>query len=265
MKLKFTKQLMEEKFKNGDFDSYAVAVGVNGADELITSGNVNKDTYFDIASMGKVLVTSTLILHAIGENRLSLDDTLDSFFENVPEEKKNITVKQLLAHTSSIVRISIPDRIADCGKNTVAEYILNSPIAFNPGSEYRYSCNGYILLGYILEKLYKMPLDEIYEKYIVKPLGMTRSRFNIGKDEKNAAVCCRWKHFGKIIADDENVYTLGGIAGNAGSFSSADDIKKFIKAVLDKDERLYKKSCSIWLKPITVLIHVKVRALDIKL
>ena len=47
MKLKFTKQLMEEKFKNGDFDSYAVAVGVNGTDELITSSNVTKDTYFD--------------------------------------------------------------------------------------------------------------------------------------------------------------------------------------------------------------------------
>lgn len=93
-----------------------------------------------------------------------------------------------------------------------------------------------------------MPLDESYKEFIVKPLGLTRSRFNIKIDEDNAAICCRWKHFGKSIADDENVYTLGGIAGSGGSFSSANDINKFIKAVLNKDERLYKKNSTMWQK-----------------
>lgn len=241
MKLKFTEQLMHNKLKEQEFDSYAVLVGISGDEKLITSENVNKDTYFDVASMGKVLVTSTLILHAVDDGRLRLDDTLNNFFENVPEEKKNITIKQLLTHTSGIVRVPIPDRIADCGKDTITEYILDSAPAFEPGSNYIYSCNGYILLGYILEKVYNMSLNEIYKKYIVEPLGLTRSRFNIKKDEDNAAICCRWKHFGKIIADDENVYTLGGIAGSGGSFSSVDDINKFIKAVLKKDERLYKE------------------------
>ncbi len=241
MNLNFTEQLMQDKLKKNDFDSYAVLVGINGDEKLITSKNVNEDTYFDVASMGKVLVTSTLVLHTVDVGKLALDDKLTKFFKNIPKDKENITVRQLLTHTSGIVRVPIPDRIADCGKDVVAEYILGSKLAFEPGTDYEYSCNACILSGYILEKIYGMPLDEIYEKLLVKPLGLTRSRFNIKKDEENAAICCRWKYFGKSMADDENVYTLGGIAGSGGSFSSADDINKFVKAVLNKDERLYKK------------------------
>ena len=241
MNLNFTKKLLNTKLNNGDFDSYAVTVSLNGQEKLITSENVNKDTYFDVASMGKVLVTSTLILRAIGEEKLKLTDTLDKFFEAVPEDKRDITVQQLLTHTSGIVRHQISDRVADCGKAKIAEFILESPLAFEPGSNYIYSCNGYVLLGFILEKLYDMPLDEIYAENIVKPIGLTRSRFNVGFDAENTAVCYRWKDVGKIPADDENVYTMGGIAGSGGSFSSADDIDKFIKAVIKKDERLYKE------------------------
>lgn len=96
------------KLKEQELDSYAVLVGISGDEKLITSENVNKDTYFDVASMGKVLVISALILHTVDDGRLRLDDTLNNFFENVPEEKKNITIKQLLTHTSGIVRVPIP-------------------------------------------------------------------------------------------------------------------------------------------------------------
>ena len=184
MNLNFTEQLMQDKLKKNDFDSYAVLVGINGDEKLITSKNVNEDTYFDVASMGKVLVTSTLVLHAVDVGKLALDDKLTKFFKNIPKDKENITVRQLLTHTSGIVRVPIPDRIADCGKDVVAEYILGSKLAFEPGPDYEYSCNACILSGYILEKIYGMPLDEIYEKLLVKPLGLTRSRFNIKKMKK---------------------------------------------------------------------------------
>lgn len=241
MNLNYTKQLLKEKLNNNDFDSYAIKVFINGRKEVMTSENVNMDTYFDVASMGKVLVTSTLILKAIGEKKLNLTDTLDSFFETVPEDKKDITLHQLLTHTSGIVRIPIPNRVADCGKDKIAELILDTPLAFKPGSDYVYSCNGYILLGFILEKLYGMPLDVIYRETTVKTLDLTRSRFKIALDEKNAAICYRCKDVGKIPCDDENVYTMGGVAGSGGSFSSLNDIDKFIKAILEKDNRLYKE------------------------
>ena len=85
MNLNHTEKLIDEMFREKDFDSYAVLVSKDGQERSLMSDNVNEDTYFDIASMGKVLVTSTLILNAVGNGKLSLDDTLDKFFENVPK------------------------------------------------------------------------------------------------------------------------------------------------------------------------------------
>ena len=154
MHLENTNNLLHRKFNNLDFDSYGVFVSVGNESEFLHSKNVNSDTYFDIASMGKVLVTSTLVLMTVDKNMLSLDDTLDSFFTDVPIDKKNITIKQLLTHTSGIIRYDIPQKYADFGSDAVAEFIINTPLAFEPETKYAYSCNGMILLGYILEKIY---------------------------------------------------------------------------------------------------------------
>lgn len=78
--LNSSEKLIDKMIKEKDFDSYAVLVSKDGQERSLMSDNVNKDTYFDIASMGKVLVTSTLILNAVGNGSLSLDDTLDKFF-----------------------------------------------------------------------------------------------------------------------------------------------------------------------------------------
>lgn len=154
----------------------------------IYSDNADKDTYFDIASMGKVLITSTLILKAIGENKLSLYDTLDNFFDKVPADKRNITIEQLLTHTSGIVRCFIPREVADKGNEAVAEHIINNPLAYKPGEGKIYSCNAFILLGFILEKIYSMPLDKLFYEYTKKTLNLTRSKFNIAISEENAAI-----------------------------------------------------------------------------
>ena len=95
-KLVNTEKLLKEKVADGRISEYALAIGYGEDEWLFTSDNVNEDTYFDAASLGKVFPTATLALRAIGDGRLSLDDTLDKFFPNVPSDKKNITVKQLM-------------------------------------------------------------------------------------------------------------------------------------------------------------------------
>lgn len=239
MNLGNTKRLLEQMYADERFGCYAVAVYKQGERELITSDNVGEDTYFDVASIGKVIVTATLILQTVDAGKLHLTDTLDMFFDSVPADRAKITVKQLLTHTSGIIRHTIPNRAADIGHDAVAEYIITKPLAYAPGSDYRYSCNGYILLGFILEKIYGMSLDKIYEEHLVRPLGLTRSRFNVPIDEPNAAVCYRWKYPGKLRCDDEIVYTLGGIAGNGASFTSVKDLETFIRAVMAKSPLLY--------------------------
>ena len=92
MLLKNVEILMNNKLQNRDFDSYAVYVKVGENEYVIMSENVNEDTYFDIASCGKILVTTPLILQSIDRGLLSLDSTLEEFFDNVPVDKKNITI-----------------------------------------------------------------------------------------------------------------------------------------------------------------------------
>ncbi len=238
MHLENTQKWMNNGLTAHRFGSYAVLVSKKGETALLTSPDVNADTYFDIASMGKVLVTAPLILHAVGEGQLRLEDTIARFWP-VSADKRSITVKQLLTHTSGIVRIPLSPEAAAHGNDALAAQILANPLAFAPGSNYRYSCNAYILLGFIAEKIYGAPLDRLFEQYIKKPLGLTRSRFNIAIDEPNAAVCYRWREAGSIRADDENVKVMHGVAGSGASFWTLRDIDQFCRAVMDKNPRLY--------------------------
>ena len=239
MRLDKTKAFMEKLKKEGRCNSYAVLFKCGKDRCFISSDNVDLNTYFDIASMGKILVTATLILKAIGEEKLSVNDTLDMFFDDVKEDRKNITVKQLLTHTSGIVRCHIPREVADKGSDAVAKLIMDNPLAYNPGEGKIYSCNAYILLGFIAEKIYKMPLDEAFYKYIKKALGLTKSGFNIDINEPNAAVSYRRKEVGEYRSDDENVYSMRGVAGNGAEFFTMADLEKYCDAVMEKSEKLY--------------------------
>lgn len=238
MNLEKTKKLIEDGVRDRRFDSFALLVKKGSEKRILTAPGTDSDTYFDIASMGKVLVTATLILRAVGEGKLSLSDTLDKFFR-VPDDRKNITVGQLLAHTSGIIRVNIPQWVADAGKDVIADFIIDNPLAYTPGTKYIYSCNAYILLGFIAEKVLGDTLDKLYEKYIKSPLGLTRSRFNIALDEPNAALSCKRRDVGFYRVDDENVYSMRGVAGNSAEFWTLSDVDRYLEAVEAKSDKLY--------------------------
>ena len=234
-----TKALMEKKCLNRDLDTWIIRVFSHGDEGIIASDNANEDTLFDIASCGKILHTTPLILQAAGEGRLTLDSTLAEFFPDAPEEKKPVTVRQLLTHTSGIVRIPLPREICAQGLEATAAHILSAPLRFAPGTDYIYSCNGMILLGFILEKLYGKTLETLFQERLFKPLGMTRSCFRISLTEENAAICyTRASHEGSCF-DDDNIRALGRVCGSGGSFFTLHDITRYLKAVRSRDEKLY--------------------------
>lgn len=224
------------------YTSYALVCGYGDEEWVYTSPDVNLDTYFDAASVGKVFPTSTLALKAISEGLLSLDDTLEKFFPNTPEDKKNITVKHLLTHTSGILRSEFPKDIGLGGREALIEHIFSLPVAFAPEEYYAYSCDAILLLGFIVEKCFGMTLDAALTELINKPLGLKRSKYNIKIDEENAATCYHYNFTPKEPWDDINVCEMHGIpAGNGGGFCTAGDLRIFVKALLAKDERLYDK------------------------
>lgn len=87
-----------------------------------------------------------------------------------------------------------------------------------------------------------MPLDQAFYRYLAEPLGLSRARFNIDIHEENAAVCYTREHVGKFRSDDCNVCNMQGIAGSGAQFFSIADIRTFIQAIMERDERLYDRS-----------------------
>lgn len=231
---------IENKLQSRDFTSYALLVGYGENEWQYTSPDVNLDTYFDAASLGKVFPSTALALQAIGKGLLSLDDTLEKFFPFIPDDKKNITVYNLLTHTSGLIRRPYPEKLGLRGRDGVAEFIFSNPLVYETGTSFAYCCDGIMLLGLILEKVLECTLEEAFERYIKQPFGMTRSTYHIALDEENSVLCNHRADLGGLIYDDDNVRQLCGIpAGNGGLFVTAGDLKKFVKALIAKDPRLY--------------------------
>ena len=237
LNLAHTEALMRKKAANEEFDSYAVYVKYGDREHTFFSENVNEQTYFDIASCGKILITTPLTLQAVAEGKLTLDSTIDCFLPGVPIDKKAITIQHLLTHTSGIVR----HQYVNSEREAVIAEILARPLAYEIGQDYRYSCSGMVLMGYILENIYQKPLEQLFEERLKKPLGYERSKFNIAVDEENAAICYHSKDVAGFSSpwDDNNNRVLRTTVGHGGQFFTPADIKKFTKAVLEKDERLY--------------------------
>jgi len=241
MNLKYTQALMRRMADEKRFDSYAVQVKVGTDYERFFSENVNGDTLFDIASCGKVLHTTTIAFQMMDEGKLSLDSTLGDFFPYAPEDKKRITIRQILTHTSGIIRYPLQAELCAQGTDAIAKEILSKPLAFEPGSLYTYSCNAMNLLGFIEEKIDGKLMEQMFMERVKKPMGMTRSCFKILPEEKNVAVCHRQRPPFPICFDDENVTAMNRVCGAGGSFFSPNDVRVFVEGVMAKDERLFKK------------------------
>lgn len=131
-------------------------------------------TVFQSGSVGKQF-TATLVMQLIGEGRLSLDDRLSKFFPNGPAAWREITIRQMLSHTSGISesfysKVNIQLEYAD---TTVMRLIGEQPLDFTPGSKWRYSNPGYVMLGYVIEKVTGRFYGDLLEERIFGPLGMT--------------------------------------------------------------------------------------------
>ena len=244
------KALLEAGVKEGAMPCYAVAVG--RGDEVFfreIGGNracypdplpLTEDTLFDMASLSKLMGTSMAALRLIDRGKLRLTDKVGDFFENC-YGKEEITIFQLMTHTSGITSFFHMWKM-NIDPADAAKVIMERPLAAPTGSTVIYSCMGYILLGKILEKICGEPLDQIVKKEVLDPLGMsdtcycpTEERICVSTEKKldSDGYICGHVH-------DENAYSIGGVSGNAGLFSTLDDCIKFA-SLLSRDAQGYLK------------------------
>ncbi len=199
-----------------------------------TEKKVNMDTIFDIASMSKIVSTTMVTLKLLELDIIRLDDKIDNFFD-VKEDKKNITIKNLLTHTSGLNASFNLSKVSSSYDDGI-KAILDSKLECNPGEKVIYSCMGYILLGNILEKVSGKSLDKLSREIVFGPLEMKNTRYGVIEDDNVASTEYDKanKRYLKGIVHDENSRFLNGISGNAGVFSTIKDLENFALMLLNK-------------------------------
>ena len=194
-------------------------------------GQLDSHTLFDIASVTKMVVTTSLALIALDKGLIHLEDPVSRYFD-CPPDKEAWTIRHLLTHTIGYGHKSL----CEGDPADVAGKILHIPCDIPVGSDVLYSCPGFILLGKLLEKVYGAPLNVLFKEKVATPLGMNDSVFlpkggaivNSNQDEADR---------GKV--NDYNCRYLGGVAGNAGLFSHMDDMSRFVKMLRENGHPLF--------------------------
>ncbi len=193
------------------------------------------DTVFDLASLTKSIATSTsmMVLLERGKVRLA-DKVVDYFPEFAPNGKDQITVEQLLLHTSGLIADNPLSDYND-GPAKAFERINNLKAQTEPGTKFTYSDVNFILLGELVEKLSGEPLDVFSRKNVFEPLGLTDTTFNPDAtlSDRAAPTEQRDGHWMQGQVHDPRSFKLGGVAGHAGLFSTADDLAVFAQMLLD--------------------------------
>lgn len=217
-----------------------ICVRIGKAEQILldyyksTEQELNADTLFDMASVSKILSATQLALIAIDRGLLDLEDTVSRY---MPDYQGEMTIRHLMTHTMGIGHKNLC-REGNTYEN-IGEYILTIPSDIPAGSDVLYSCPGFILLGKILEKVYGERLDQLFDRYIAKPLGMIHTCYKPAAAENMVLACPDDPEKG--IVHDYNCRFLGGIAGNAGIFSCVSDLDLFCHMLLRQGEPLYAK------------------------
>lgn len=209
-----------------------LAVRIGRRDEILhdhfqsTERELTEKTLFDMASVTKVVATTTLALIALDRGLIKLDTPVSQFWP-VPEDKKTLTVFHLLTHTLGYGHQKLFE--PDVEYSMIQELILSYPCLSAPGTETRYSCPGFILLGRIVETVLGIPLDAAFEQYVARPLGMISSTFH---PDPAQTVNSNRTPESRGLVNDYNSRFLGGVCGNAGLFSNMADITRYVKMML---------------------------------
>jgi len=197
------------------------------------------DTIYDLASLTKVVATTPAIMRLLEGGEIRLWDPVKRFLPEFSTGlKQEVRIFHLLTHTSGLPPYSNAWRYAKDSAE-LKEELLKTDLSYKTGTNTVYSCLNFIFLGYIIEKITLSSLDKFVKGHIFTPLGMEDTDF-LPKDISKVAPTC--KRDGKILRgepDDELAYYQGGVSGNAGLFSTAQDLYKYARSYINPEYSIF--------------------------
>jgi uncharacterized protein YbbC (DUF1343 family)/CubicO group peptidase (beta-lactamase class C family) len=237
--------VMKEAIASKDIPGGVVLVGHNGRvvyrkaygyraleprRELMTV-----DTVFDMASLTKVIATTTSVMQLVEQGKVKPNDSVDKYIPEFAQNgKEDVTVRQLLTHYSGLA----PDLDLTTiwgGKATAYAMAFAQKPQVPPGSRWIYSDINFITLGALVERVCGDSLDHYTQAHIFAPLSMTHTRFLPPPSWRAKIAPTQYDDTGHMLrgeVHDPTAHRMGGVAGHAGLFSTADDVSKFAQALL---------------------------------
>jgi CubicO group peptidase (beta-lactamase class C family) len=201
---------------------------------------IPEESIYDLASLTKVIATTTAAMILVDEGKLDLDAKVQDYLpEFTGEMKDQVTIKHLLTHRSGLA----PGRQLWKTARTPAEarqQVLESKLQQRPGALFNYSDLGPDVLGWVIERISGQRLDVFTEERIFGPLGMDDTGFRPNQALKSRIAPTEvtpprgYPVRGEVA--DESAFTLGGIAGHAGLFGTATDLAVFAQMMLNGGE-----------------------------
>jgi CubicO group peptidase (beta-lactamase class C family) len=214
---------------------------------------VTTRTLFDAASLTKVIATAPSVMLLAQEGKIDLDARLTSYFpECANGGKEAITVRHLLTHTSGLPS-GLPAKPAWSGDETAHALACSQVVTNPPGTLFRYSDINYVLLGQLVQKVSGMPLNEFAQQRIYTPLKMRDTGYLPLRRFDAAAIVPTHKSSpleadralhddvagGQLlqgVVHDPTARRMGGVAGSAGLFTTAADLARYARMLLNEGE-----------------------------
>jgi len=200
--------------------------------------SMTTDTVFDAASLTKPIATATSAMILVEQGQLKLDEPVATYLpEFAANGKEKVTVEQLFIHTSGL----IPDNSLsdyDDGPDQAIKNVFALKLQTPPGERFAYSDMGFIMLGELIKKVSGKSVHEFSREHIFQPLGMGETTYLPGDDlcKRAAPTEKRDDAWMQGEVHDPRAYKLGGIAGHAGLFSTAEDLAIYASMMLGRGE-----------------------------
>jgi CubicO group peptidase (beta-lactamase class C family) len=221
---------------------YGRLVHLQGYGALEYSANAapaTPTTLYDLASLTKVIATTTVAMILEEDGRLDLGHTVASYLPefNAPD-KAAITIRMLLTHSGGFEAYA-PLYQTLRGRAAYIEAINSRPLAYAPGTRTIYSDWDMVVLQAVLERISALPLDQFVDGHVFRQLGMTDTRFNPDTADtvlRRRIASTAYDTIRGLLrgtVHDGNAWALGGVSGHAGLFSTARDLAIFAQCLLD--------------------------------
>ena len=195
---------------------------------------MEKETFFDLASLTKPLATTLSIMKLFDQGAVRMDQTLGDLLQiSVPADKRSITLKHLLTHCAGFqdwapFYLELPDDAPQKRKSSLRTRLLDLPLKYTPGRQSVYSDLGFMVLEWVIEMVAECSLRRFLNQHFLIPLSLENLLFFMStnsqpdKIEFAATEDCPWRK--RVLqgeVHDENASALGGYSGHAGLFGTA--------------------------------------------